>query len=61
MEELYPLFRDGCRIWSNLLDMDDEEPIFVMELASEASSRVRKFPNGNVDCDMASHGDITYV
>jgi hypothetical protein len=30
MEELEPLFSDGCRLRSNLLNMDDEEPLFVM-------------------------------
>jgi hypothetical protein len=34
MEELEPLFCDGCRLRSNLLDMDDEDPLFVMELTS---------------------------
>jgi hypothetical protein len=30
IEELEPLFHDECRLCSNLLDMDDEEPLFGM-------------------------------
>jgi hypothetical protein len=51
IEELEPLFRDGCRLRSNLLDKDDEDPTFVMELASQEKARAREFPNGNVECD----------
>jgi hypothetical protein len=50
MEELEPLFRDGCRLDSNLLDMDDEEPLFFMELTSQVKARSRQFPNGNGEC-----------
>jgi hypothetical protein len=41
MEELEPLFRGGCRLRSNLLDMDDEEPLFVMELTAQEKARAR--------------------
>jgi hypothetical protein len=54
MKELEPLFRRGCRLRSNLLDMDDEEPIFVMELTSQEKARAREFPNGNGECDKAN-------
>jgi hypothetical protein len=30
-----PLFHGGLRLQSNLLDMEDEEPLFVMELTTE--------------------------
>jgi hypothetical protein len=60
-EELEPLFLDGCRICSNLLDMADEEPLFVMELTSEERSRARLFPNGNGECDEACRGNIISV
>jgi hypothetical protein len=29
-----PIFRCGNHLWSNLLDMEGEEPLFVMELAT---------------------------
>jgi hypothetical protein len=45
MEELEPIFHDGCRLCSNLLDMDDEEPLFIMELKSQERARAREFPN----------------
>jgi hypothetical protein len=61
MEELEPFFRDGFRLRLNLLDMDDEDPLFVMELISQERARSREFPNGNVECDEAYHGDITSV
>jgi hypothetical protein len=51
MEELEPIFCDGCRIRLNLLDMDDEEPLFVMDLTSHEKARAREFPNGNGECD----------
>jgi hypothetical protein len=54
MEELEPLFHRGCRLRSNLLDMDDEEPIFYMELTSQDKARAREFPNGNGECDKAN-------
>jgi hypothetical protein len=41
MECLEPLFRDGCRLRSNLLYMDDEEPLFVMGLTSQKKARAR--------------------
>jgi hypothetical protein len=41
MEELQPLFHDGCHLRSNLLDMDDEEPLFVMDLTSQERARAR--------------------
>jgi hypothetical protein len=54
MEELEPLFHRGCRLRLNLLDMDDEEPLFVMELTSQDKSQAREFPNGNGECDKAN-------
>jgi hypothetical protein len=36
-----PLFRRGRHLWSNLLDMEDEEPLFVMELRTEEIDRAR--------------------
>jgi hypothetical protein len=60
MEELEPLFHDGCRLRSNFLDMDDEERLFVMELASQEKARAKEFPNGNREYDEAYHGDIRY-
>jgi hypothetical protein len=45
IEDLEPLFHCGCRLRSNLLDMDDEEPLFVMELTSQEKFRAREFPN----------------
>jgi hypothetical protein len=45
MEELEP--HRGCRLRLNLLDMDDEEPLSVMELTSQEKDRAREFPNGN--------------
>jgi hypothetical protein len=54
MEELEPLFRDGCRLRSNVLDNDDEEPLFVMKLTSQEKDRAREFPNGNGECDEAN-------
>jgi hypothetical protein len=54
MEELEPLFSDVCRLRSDLLDMDDEEPIFVMELTSQEKDRARELPNGNGECDEAN-------
>jgi hypothetical protein len=54
MEELEPLFHRGCRLCSNLLDMDDEEPFFVMELTSQEKVRAREFPNGDGECDKAN-------
>jgi hypothetical protein len=54
MEELEPLFCDGCCLRSNLLDTDDEEPLFVIEITSQEKSRAREFPNGNGDCDEAN-------
>jgi hypothetical protein len=53
MEELEPLFHNGCRLCSNLLDMDDEEPLFVMDLTSQEKARANEFPNGNGECDYA--------
>jgi hypothetical protein len=47
MEELEPLFRHGCRLRSNLLYMDYEEPIFVMDLTSQEKARAREFTNVN--------------
>jgi hypothetical protein len=54
MEELEPLFHRGCHLRSNLLDMNDEEPLFVMELTSQEKARAREFPNGNGACDKAN-------
>jgi hypothetical protein len=54
MEELEPLFNRGCRLRSNLLDMDDEEPLFVMELTSQEKARAREFTNGNGECCKAN-------
>jgi hypothetical protein len=54
MEELEPLFCDGCRLHSIFLDMDDEEPLFVMELTSQEKARAREFPNGNGEFDKAN-------
>jgi hypothetical protein len=51
IEDLESLFRRGCRLRSNLLDMEDEEPLFVMELTSQEKSRAREFTNGNGECD----------
>jgi hypothetical protein len=45
-----PLFRRGRHLWSNLLDIEDEEPLFVMELTTEEIDRARRFPNGNGEC-----------
>jgi hypothetical protein len=45
------LFRRGRHLRSNLLDIKDEEPIFVMELTTEEIDRARRFPNGNGECD----------
>jgi hypothetical protein len=54
------LFRRGRHLRSNLLDMEDEEPLFVMELTTEEIDRARLFPNGNGDCDEDSdEGKIT--
>jgi hypothetical protein len=39
MEELETLCRDGCRLRSDLLDMDYEEPFFVMELTMDLTSQ----------------------
>jgi c-di-GMP-binding flagellar brake protein YcgR len=50
MEELEPLFCDRCRLRSNLLDIDDEEPLFVVDLASQEKARAREFSNGNGEC-----------
>jgi hypothetical protein len=72
MEEPEPLFRDGCRLCSNLLGMDDEEPIFGMELASEERAPARSFPNRNGSVlrpgmakaylfKVSLHGDIASV
>jgi hypothetical protein len=61
MEELEPLFRDGCCLCSTLLGMDDEEPLFVMGITSQERARAREFPNINGECDEACQGDITYV
>jgi hypothetical protein len=55
IEELEPLFRDGCPLRSNLLDMDDEDLIFVMDLASQ------EFSNGNGERDEACHGESASV
>jgi hypothetical protein len=54
MEELEPLVHRGGRLSSNLLDMDDEEPLFVMELTSQEKARAREFTNGNGECDKAN-------
>jgi hypothetical protein len=46
-----PLFRRGRHLRSNLLDIEDEEPLFVMKLTTEEIDRARRFPNGNGECD----------
>jgi hypothetical protein len=46
-----PLFRRGRHLRSNLLDIEDEEPMFVTELATEEIGRARRFSNGNGECD----------
>jgi hypothetical protein len=33
------------------LDIEDEEPLFVVELTTEEIDRARRFPNGNGECD----------
>jgi hypothetical protein len=52
LEETDPLFRD-----SNVMEVDKEEPIFVLELAvaveERAAARRFSFPNGNGACDAA--------
>jgi hypothetical protein len=53
-----PLFRRGLRLWPNLLDMEDEEPLFVMELTTEETERVRRFPTGNGECYEANTASI---
>jgi hypothetical protein len=51
-----PLFCRGRHLWYNLLDMKDEEPLIV----TEEIDRVRRFPNGNGECDEESdEGNIT--
>jgi hypothetical protein len=45
-----PLFRRGHHLWSNLLDIEDEEPLFVMELTTEEIDRSRRSPNINGEC-----------
>jgi hypothetical protein len=52
-----PLFRRGRHLRSNLLDIEDEEPLFVMELTTEEIDRARRFPNGNGECDEDSEED----
>jgi hypothetical protein len=54
-----PLFRRGSHLRSNLLDMEYEEPLFVMELTTEEIDRARRFPNGNRECDEDSDEDNT--
>jgi hypothetical protein len=61
MEELETLFRDEFLLRSNLLDMDDEELLFVVEITSQERARAREFPNGNGEFDESCHGDITSV
>jgi hypothetical protein len=39
-----PLFRRGRHLRSNLLAMEEEEPLFVMELTTEEIDRARQFP-----------------
>jgi hypothetical protein len=40
--------------------MEDEEPLFVMELTTEEIDQVRRFSNGNGECDEESEeGNIT--
>jgi hypothetical protein len=46
---------------SNLLDVEEEGPLYVMELTPEEIARARRFPNGNGECDVACHGNITAV
>jgi hypothetical protein len=46
-----PLFRRRRYLRSNLLEIEDEEPLFVMELTTEEIDRARRFPNGNRECD----------
>jgi hypothetical protein len=52
-----PLFHRGRHLRSNLLDMEDEEPLFVMELTTEEMDRARRFPNENGECDEDSDED----
>jgi hypothetical protein len=47
LTENEPRFRRGRHLWSNLLDIEDEEPLFVMELMTEEIDGARRFPNGN--------------
>jgi hypothetical protein len=39
--ESEPLFHRGRHLGSNLLDIEDEEPLFVMELTTEEIDRAR--------------------
>jgi hypothetical protein len=39
------------------LDIEDEEPLFVMELTTEEIDRSRRFPNGNGECDEDENED----
>jgi hypothetical protein len=52
-----PLFRCARHLRSNLLDMEDEEPLFVMELTMEEIDQARRFANGNGECDEDSDED----
>jgi hypothetical protein len=54
MEELEPIFHRGCLLRSNLLDMDDEQPLFVVELTLQEKARTREFHNVNGECDKAN-------
>jgi hypothetical protein len=54
MRKMTREFHRGFRLHSNLLDMDDEEPLFVMELTSQEKARAREFPNGNGERDNAN-------
>jgi hypothetical protein len=49
-----PFFHRGLHLRSNFLDMDDEEPLFVMEIATEERYRARRLPNRNGECNEAN-------
>jgi hypothetical protein len=56
-----PLFRRGRHLQSNLLDIEDEEPLFVIELTTEEIDRARQFLNGNGECDEDEDEDTSSI